>query len=52
MATKLGRKVTCYDGLLPIKSNECGPKRSRDKTLSYFHYHSTYGNQIWKAGEF
>ena len=53
MAIKLGRTVTYFDGLLPIKSHDSwiGLIRSHDtfKPL-YLHCHSAYSCQTWQNG--
>ena len=49
MTTKLGRMVTYFDGLLPIKSHYVwlrGPARLRDDLKQlYIYYHDAYDNK-------
>ena len=48
MGTKLGRLITCFDGLLPLKSHK---PWSRDKLKSLcFYYHRTYSHHSWQNG--
>ena len=54
MATKLGRMLTYFNGLLPTKSDvlsSCGRVWSRDKLESlYLCYQSVYGHETWQDG--
>ena len=48
MATEIGRMITYFDGLLPVKSRDPVIMclfRSYDNLKSYLHYHSAYGHQ-------
>ena len=51
MATKLGRVVTCHEGLTSMKSmtlRSRSPARLRDKLKTYFHCRSVYYHQTWR----
>ena len=54
MATKLGRMVTYFDYLLPIKSNNHIITRFCEtigQPKTYSHYHNANGHKTWQDAE-